>query len=67
MDAQEIQRIVEKAIDQRFCCNASDECEAGFCRVRLDRIESKLDLIIKGTSTSLNSIIDFLKKDKRHD
>lgn len=66
MNEEQIKQIVEKAIDDRFCCNFS-ECEAGYCRARLVIIEEKIDHLIEGTSGSLNSIIDFLKRSKRHD
>ena len=66
MNEQEIKQIVEQAIDERFCCNGG-ECEAGFCRVRLDHIEQRLEVLISGTAEALNWIVAEMKKGKRHD
>lgn len=64
MNDEQIQKIVEKGADAGFCCSGA-ECEAGHCRARLIRIEEQLDQLIEGTSRSLNSIIEFLKQEKR--
>jgi len=62
MNEQDIKQILERAIEDRFCCTGT-ECEAGYCLPRLIRIEEMLEYTMNGTAEGLNWIVDHLKKE----
>ncbi len=57
MDQEEVRRIMIEVIENHFCCNSmGDNCEAGYCRARLIRIDDTLDAFTQYAARKLNRI-----------
>ena len=66
MDELELRAMMIEVIENHFCCSGT-ECEAGYCRPRLIRIEERLEHAIDGTARGLNWIVAHLKEEKAND
>jgi hypothetical protein len=57
MDELELKRIMIEVVENHFCCNSmGNDCEAGYCRPRLIRIENTQDAFTQYAARRLNQI-----------